>query len=148
MTAEDFYQQAYDLGYPPAAVNLSLLYTKEQACMMKYLEEGVKRGNAQCMTNLGVYTSQSGNHEDAKRHLMTAARSGRDNAMPKMISRQPFVLTRLLVIKERVNLESMQCVTKFLKKREGIAVSYPNMDDAHNRYELIVLVLLCHSFVR
>jgi len=83
MTAEDFYQQAYDLGYPPAAVNLSLLYTKEQACMMKYLEEGVKRGNAQCMTNLGDYTSQSGNHEDAKRHLMTAARSGHDNAMHK-----------------------------------------------------------------
>ena len=50
--------------------------------MMKYLKEGIKRGNAQCMTNLGVYyASQSGNHEEAKRHLMTAARSGHDNAM-------------------------------------------------------------------
>ena len=54
--------------------------------MMKYLKEGIKRGNAQCMTNLGVYyASQSGNHEEAKRHLMTAARSGHDNAMHNLM---------------------------------------------------------------
>ena len=37
------------------------------------------------MTNLGVYASQSGNYEEAKRHVMTAARSGHDNAMHNLM---------------------------------------------------------------
>ena len=44
--AEELYQRSYDLGDPIAAYDLAELYTKyfpdQQACIMKYLEEGVK----------------------------------------------------------------------------------------------------------
>ena len=83
--AEELYQQAHDLGHPPAAHYLYELYRSkhvpDEARMMKCLEEGVKRGNADCMINLGIRAARSGNHEEAKRQLMTTARAGNKNAV-------------------------------------------------------------------
>ena len=83
--AEELYQQAYDLAHPSAAHNLYELYRSkhipDEDRMMKCLEEGVKRGNADCMINLGIRAARSGNHEEAKRQLMTTARAGNKNAV-------------------------------------------------------------------
>ena len=82
--AKELYQGAYDLGDPVAALNLSILHTGEitdqQARRMKYLEEGAQRGNTYCNEILGFLAATSGK-EEAKRHLMTAARSGHEEAM-------------------------------------------------------------------
>ena len=87
--AEELYQRSYDLGDPIAAYDLAELYTKyfpdQQACIMKYLEEGVKRGNTHCNNFLGVRAAQSGNHEEAKRQFMTAARIGDEKAMSNLM---------------------------------------------------------------
>ena len=68
---------------------LAGLYTldiPDPARVMKYLEEGVKRGDAYCMDRLGALTAEFGNHEEAKRYLMmTAARSGHDWAMRNLM---------------------------------------------------------------
>ena len=86
--AEELHQRAYDLCDPIAAYDLANLYTKhipDQARMMKYLEEGVERGNAHCMNKLAILAAQSGNHEEAKRQFMTAALSGHDQAMDNLM---------------------------------------------------------------
>ena len=83
-TAIELYQQAYDLGDANAAYNLSL-HVPDEARRMKYLEEGVKRGSTQCINGLVVCAAQSGNHEEAKRQFMTAARSGVDEAIQNLI---------------------------------------------------------------
>ena len=86
---EKFLQWAYNLGDPTAVNLLAELYTlyiPDPARMMKYLEEGVKRGNAHCTNHVGVLVAQSGNHEEANRHFMTAARSGHDWAMRNLMT--------------------------------------------------------------
>ena len=86
--AEELYQQAYDLGDALAANFLADLYTEEipdQARIMKYLEEGVKRGNTHCNNYLGFLAAKSGKHEEATRQLMTAARSGHEDAMSNLM---------------------------------------------------------------
>ena len=123
--------------------HLANLYTEgipDQARMMKYLEEGVQRGNTHCNSRLGCLAARSGDHKKAKRCFMTAARSGHDKALhnlmvnyrdervawyPKMISRQPCVLIRLLMMQERVNPESMRYVTNFKKKNGSRCRSRP-----------------------
>ena len=85
---EEFYQQAYDLGDPTAAFLLAGLYTldiPDPVRVMKYLEEGVKRGDAYCMINMGVRVAESGNHEEAKRRVMMAACSGCEKAMNNLM---------------------------------------------------------------
>ena len=84
---EALFKRAYDLGDPSAANNLSLLYrdhVSDKARKIKYLEylvEGARRGNTHCMINIGRYVAKSGNHEDAKRLDIEAARSGNEAAM-------------------------------------------------------------------
>ena len=82
--AMELYQQAYDLGDLPAAYNLSL-HVPDPARRMKYLEAEVKRGNASCMNHLGALVARSGNHEEANRHFMAAARSGDNTAMNNLM---------------------------------------------------------------
>ena len=86
---EELFQQAYDLGDLIAARNLFVLYTKhfpdQQARIMKYLEEGARKGNTQCNNCLGLLAAKSAKHEEAKRHLMTAARSGHEEAMRNLM---------------------------------------------------------------
>lgn len=53
--------------------------------MIQYVEEGVRRGNYRCTTILANRAHQSGNHEEATRQYMTAARSGDDIAMNKLV---------------------------------------------------------------
>ena len=84
--AEELQQRAYDLGDP--AYGLAELYTKhipDQARMMKYLQEGVERGNTHCMNKLAICAAKSRNHEEAKRQFMTAARSGDAVAMSNLM---------------------------------------------------------------
>merc|ERR1711865_699921 len=86
--AKELYQRAYDLGDLTAANSLAELYAiyiPDQALMMKYLEEGVKRGNAHCMNRLAICAAQSGNHEEAKRQFMTGARSGDNEVMHNLM---------------------------------------------------------------
>ena len=86
--AEEFHQRAYNLGDPDAAYLRADLYTNhipDQARMMKYLEEGAKRGNTQCINGLGVYAAASGNQEEAKRHYMTAACAGDKKAVHNLM---------------------------------------------------------------
>ena len=87
--AEDLYQQAYDLGYPPAAFNLHELcrskHVPDEDRMMKYLEEGVKRRNTQCMNKLAIRAAQSGDQEAAKWHFIAAACAGDDAAMSHLM---------------------------------------------------------------
>ena len=78
--AMELYQQGYDLGDDIAAYNLSL-HVPDEARRMKCLEEGVKRGYAKCMTNLGVRAGKSGNHEKAHRLYMMAACAGDERMM-------------------------------------------------------------------
>ena len=88
--SEKSYQQAYDLGDHTAAYAMANLYTEEipdQARMIKYLEEGVKRNNASCMNNLAVRASEFGNHEKSKRLYMMAARSGDEMAMNNLMKK-------------------------------------------------------------
>ena len=82
--AEELYQQAYDLGDDIAAYNLSL-QASDEARRMKYLEEGVKRGNAHCNNCLGFLAAKSDNYEEAKRQFMSAARSGHKKAMSNLM---------------------------------------------------------------
>ena len=68
--------------------HLANLYTEgipDQARMMKYLEEGVQRGNTHCNSRLGCLAARSGDHKKAKRCLMTAARSGHDKALHNLM---------------------------------------------------------------
>ena len=81
--AEELQQRSYNLGYSKAAFTLSVLHrdhVPDAARMMKYLEEGVRRGHGPCMNAVGVLAHQSGNTEEAKRQFMTAARSGNNEA--------------------------------------------------------------------
>jgi len=85
--AKELFQRSYDLGDPSAANILSLLYrdyVSDKAREINYLEylvEGARRGNTHCMINIGRYVAKSGNHEDAKRLDIEAARSGNEAAM-------------------------------------------------------------------
>ena len=86
--AKELCQLAYALGDPTAAYDLADLYTNyipDQARMMMYLEEGVKRGHTPCMNILAIFAAQSGNHEEAKRQFMTAACSGDNQAMQNLM---------------------------------------------------------------
>ena len=86
--AEELYQQAYDLGDPSAAFNLSLFYrdhVPDEARMIQYAEEGARRGNLHCNNCLGFLASKSGKHEEAKRQLMMTARSGHKGAMSNLM---------------------------------------------------------------
>ena len=78
--AMELFQQAYDLGNLPAAYNLSL-HVPGEARRMKYLEEGVKRGDVTCMHRLAYIAYESGNYKEGTRLYMTAARSGDETAM-------------------------------------------------------------------
>ena len=89
-TPKELFQRSYDLGDPVAAFNLFSLYSNhnmpdQQARRMKYLEEGARRGNTYCNEILGFLAATSGKHEEAKRHLMTAARSGHEEAMKNLM---------------------------------------------------------------
>ena len=103
--AEELLKRSYDLGNPEAAFKLSFLHSTrlvdnahesppfpDEARMLKYLEEGARRGNAACMIDLGVRAAQSGDHEEAVRRYMIAACSGRDTAMQNLMTyyRNPF----------------------------------------------------------
>ena len=90
--AEELYQQAYDLGDATAANILAELYINhipdhpdQQARIMKFLEEGIKRGSSHCNNRLGFLATKAGHLEEAKRFLMTAARSGHEEAMRCLI---------------------------------------------------------------
>ena len=54
--------------------------------MMKYLEERARRGHEHCMARLAIRAAQSGDHEEAKRCFMTAARSGHVGAMGSLVA--------------------------------------------------------------
>ena len=87
-TAEELYKRAYDLGDPNAAHALVALYTEhipDEARMLQYAEEGVRRGNGACMNAVGVHAHQSGNYEEATRYFMMAARSGVNEAMSNVM---------------------------------------------------------------
>ena len=81
--AEKFFKRSYDLGDPDAADLLYQLH--DEARMIQYVEEGVRRGNYRCTTILAHRAHQSGNPEEATRQYMTAARSGDDIAMNKLV---------------------------------------------------------------
>ena len=89
--AEELLQRASDLGDLTAAHGLAELYRytnhfPDQVCIMKYIiEEGATRGNTHCNNFLAIRAAQSGNHEEAKRHFMTAARSGDDQAIQNLM---------------------------------------------------------------
>ena len=82
--AEELLQRSYDLGDPNAAYILASIYHEhihDEARMVQYLEEGGRRGDVDCNYRLGVRAAESGNHEEAKQHLMAAACAGDDRAM-------------------------------------------------------------------
>ena len=82
--AEEIFKRAYDLGDPTAAHLLSMLYSDDipdQARMMKYEEEGARRGHTGCMNNVALRAGKSNNNNEATRLMMKAARSGDDFAM-------------------------------------------------------------------
>ena len=96
---EELLKRSYDLGNPEAAFKLSFLHStrlvdnahepspfRDEARMLKYLEEGARRGNAACMIDLGARAAQSGDHEEAVRQYMIAACSGRDEAMQNLMT--------------------------------------------------------------
>ena len=87
--AEELYQRSYDLGHPSAAYNLANLCLEkiipDQARTMKYLKEGVKRGNTHCMIQMGWHAAEFGNHELEKQLLTMAACSGHEEAMNKIM---------------------------------------------------------------
>ena len=95
--AEKFFKRSYDLGDPVAADLLYQLHDEhiitddahehihDEARMIQYVEEGVRRGNYRCTTILAHRAHQSGNPEEATRQYMTAARSGDDIAMNKLV---------------------------------------------------------------
>ena len=81
-------QRSYDLGDPNAAYLLASMYHEhihDEARSMKYLEEGGRRGHPACLSDLAIYANQAGNIEEATRHLITAARSGHDEAMQHLM---------------------------------------------------------------
>ena len=85
---EEFYQRSYALGNPEAAELLAKIYykdTPDKVRMLKYLEEGERRGNINCMVVLARRASQSGNCNEAVRLFMMAARSGHDIAMQNLM---------------------------------------------------------------
>ena len=99
--AEELLKRSYDLGNPDAAFQLSHLHIcrmvdnahetspfPNEILIMKYLEEGARRGNAACMELL----ADRANHEEAVRQYMMAACFGRDTAMQKVMAyyRNPF----------------------------------------------------------
>ena len=87
--AKELFKRSYGLGDPTAANNLAELYSEhipDQALMMKYLEEGARRGHAHCMARLAIRAAQSGDKEEAKRCFMTAARSGHVGAMGSLMA--------------------------------------------------------------
>ena len=88
--AKELFQTSYDLGDPEAAYRLSWLHSTrlvdaapfpDEVLMIKYLEEGVRRGDYSCRENLADIAVQSGNQEEAIRQYMMAARAGHDKAM-------------------------------------------------------------------
>ena len=108
--AEEFYKRSFDLGDIDAPHFLHHLYHKynpdEVLMMMKYLEEGTRRGCGFCMADLAIRVLQSGNlqssnmnsevsiatnsisssnMEEATRLLIMAARSGHDGAMTNLM---------------------------------------------------------------
>ena len=52
---------------------------------MKYIGKGSTRGNTHCHNFLAIHATQSGNHEEAKQHFTTAARSGDDQAIHNLM---------------------------------------------------------------
>ena len=82
--AEELFKRSYDLGNPTAAQCLFELYNHhipdaDKVLMMKYLEEGARRGNLDCMYFMASRAAQSGSC--ATRQYCVAARSGSDIAM-------------------------------------------------------------------
>jgi len=97
--AEEVFKQAYDLGDPTAAHNLSFLYSKhipDEARMIQYAKEGVRRGYTGCMVRLAdhLLMNTSDSLEEATQLFMMAARSGNDLAMDavmKLCYRSEFI---------------------------------------------------------
>jgi len=86
--AEELFKRSFDLGNIDVAYLLKQLYHKyipDEVLVMKYLEEGTRRGNACCMVDLANHTLQSGNVEEATRLVVMAARLGLDLAMNKLM---------------------------------------------------------------
>ena len=89
--AEEVFKQAYDLGDPTAASNLVILYSKhipDEARMIQYDKEGVRRGHAGCMVRLAdhLMANTSDSLEEATQLFMMAARSGNDSAMDAVMN--------------------------------------------------------------
>ena len=57
----------------------------EQAQMIKYLEEGARRGSLNCLTWLGTLANESDNHAEAIRQFTTAARFGDDTSLQNLM---------------------------------------------------------------
>jgi TPR repeat protein len=86
--AEELYQRSYYLGNPEAAYMLSELYSEhipDQARMMKYVEEGIRRGDARCIFKKAGCALKSGNFKEATRRWMTVARLGEDAAIHNLM---------------------------------------------------------------
>ena len=88
--AEDLYQQAYEFGDAKAAAHLAHMYSDsdqfpEQAQMIKYLEEGARRGSVACLNALSRHAFESGNHSAAIRAFTFAARSGDDTSLQNLL---------------------------------------------------------------
>lgn len=88
--AKELIQSSYDLGDADAAYQLAHMYydsTPEGPQMIiKYLEEGARRGSVGCLTWLGTHANKSGNHAEAIRYFTTAARSGDDTSLQNLLA--------------------------------------------------------------
>ena len=80
--AEELFQQAYDLDYPPAAFHLFNLYKRhypdQKEKMMEYARRGETLGNVGCIEKLFDLAIDSENYTEMTRLCMKAARLGKD----------------------------------------------------------------------
>ena len=88
--AEELFKRSYDLGNPTAAQRLFELYNHhipdaDKVLMMKYLEEGARRGSAHSNYNLARFACLDSNRGEEKRRLMMVARCGHDEAMGNLM---------------------------------------------------------------
>ena len=116
--AEELYKRSYDLGYPMAAHYLYELYhnhipNADKVVMMKYLEEGARRGLAHSIFQLAHHVYRDGNRGDGTRRFMMAARCGHENAMDTLMKcyRQGLLSDEDLATTRRDYKAAMEAVT-------------------------------------
>ena len=85
--AEELHQRAYDLGESLPAYVLAFLCIHDEARMLRYAEEGERRGNYSCLNFPAFRAAKSGNHDEANRQFMIAARAGNDLALSNLKDR-------------------------------------------------------------